>query len=286
MCVVANPIFGVFRTETVSCVIMDSASSSTTARSDVSSSIQSEELLTINDNILHEDGVSQIFQRRSVLHEDLTGGWSKKAVRRSQGHWNVFLVSPDNKIIRNQSDLKLYVAKSGAILDSNIINFSLPHKTSLMESAISEISSDDGSVRSKRTVKTPSKFSDFKASKGSIFAKREEETSPTKSSPPTPAKITPTSRSLSSNTSRRSVEDHVCLECNKMFSKKSHLDEHLLIHAGTKPFACSTCGWTFRRQDKLKKHLADCTGVNKDRGTHQVSQIISFEKFSSEIIFS
>ena len=39
------------------------------------------------------------------------------------------MITPDKKILRNPSDLKLYIAKSGAVVDSNIVNFALPKKT-------------------------------------------------------------------------------------------------------------------------------------------------------------
>ena len=49
---------------------------------------------------------------------------------KSKGKWEMFLITPDKKILRNPSDLKLYIAKSGAVVDSNIVNFALPKKTS------------------------------------------------------------------------------------------------------------------------------------------------------------
>ncbi len=63
------------------------------------------------------------------VHERLPNGWMKKAVQRQDGKWDVFLITPDQKMLKSPSDLKLYIAKSGAVIDSNIINFSLPKKT-------------------------------------------------------------------------------------------------------------------------------------------------------------
>ena len=94
------------------------------------SSINSEEILTevSNSNI------------RSVVHEKLSNGWAKKAVRRRKGSlagkWDVYLLTPDRKILRSQNDLKIYIAKSGSVVDSNVINFTLPQKTVLVSSIL------------------------------------------------------------------------------------------------------------------------------------------------------
>ena len=45
------------------------------------------------------------------------------------GKWEMSLITPDQKILRNPKDLKLYIAKSGAVVDSNIVNFALPKET-------------------------------------------------------------------------------------------------------------------------------------------------------------
>ena len=42
------------------------------------------------------------------------------------------MITPDQKILKKPSDLKLYIAKSGAIVDSNIVNFSMPKRTAKM----------------------------------------------------------------------------------------------------------------------------------------------------------
>ena len=100
-------------------------------KSDTSSSLNSEEILKLDekDNLRPK---SSSFSRRTVVHEWLTNGWSKKALRRSHGKWVVYLLSPDTKILKNKNDLNIYIAKNAAIVDSNIINFSLPKKTGLV----------------------------------------------------------------------------------------------------------------------------------------------------------
>ncbi|KAJ9594191.1 hypothetical protein L9F63_014351 [Diploptera punctata] len=51
-----------------------------------------------------------------------------------------------------------------------------------------------------------------------------------------------------------------CLECNKTFSQKGYVKEHLKIHTGEKPFACSVCGRCFRNNYMLKVHFRLHTG--------------------------
>ena len=40
------------------------------------------------------------------------------------------------KILKNKNDLNIYIAKNAAIVDSNVINFSLPKKTALVSSSL------------------------------------------------------------------------------------------------------------------------------------------------------
>ena len=72
-----------------------------------------------------------------VVIERLPNGWRKKAVKRlsgvAKGRWDRCLITPDQKILRNPIDLKLYVAKSGAVVDSNLVNFSLPKRTAKVD---------------------------------------------------------------------------------------------------------------------------------------------------------
>ena len=51
----------------------------------------------------------------------------------------MFLITPDNKILRSQTELKLYIAKSGAVIDSNIVNFALPKKTAKVDKTIGKL---------------------------------------------------------------------------------------------------------------------------------------------------
>lgn len=46
-----------------------------------------------------------------------------------------------------------------------------------------------------------------------------------------------------------------CSVCNMSFSKKDNLTRHNLIHTGEKPHTCFICGKTYARKDKYQEHL-------------------------------
>ena len=47
------------------------------------------------------------------------------------------MITPDQKILKTPSDLKLYIAKSGSVVDSNLVNFSLPKRTAKVDKMLS-----------------------------------------------------------------------------------------------------------------------------------------------------
>ena len=79
-------------------------------------------------------------QDNHVVHERLPNGWTKKAVKtltgEQKGRWAVFLITPDQRMIKTEKQLKLYIGKSGAVIDANIVNFSLPKKTAKVDKAL------------------------------------------------------------------------------------------------------------------------------------------------------
>ena len=79
-------------------------------------------------------------QDNHVVHERLPNGWTKKAVKtltgEQKGRWVVFLITPDQRMIKTEKQLKLYIGKSGAVIDANIVNFSLPKKTAKVDKAL------------------------------------------------------------------------------------------------------------------------------------------------------
>ena len=49
--------------------------------------------------------------------------------------------------------------------------------------------------------------------------------------------------------------EYKCPYCPKVMKKKVHIDEHIRIHTGEKPFECPICGKGFNKNFTRKDHM-------------------------------
>ena len=72
-------------------------------------------------------------------------------MQRRRGGWAVYLLTPELSVVRTRAELELYVARTGAVIDSNTVNFSPPQQTALMDAELAALQTDTESVPSRRS---------------------------------------------------------------------------------------------------------------------------------------
>jgi KRAB domain-containing zinc finger protein len=69
-----------------------------------------------------------------------------------------------------------------------------------------------------------------------------------------------------------------CEVCGRKFHNHAILKKHMITHSTERPFACSSCGDTFKTAEYLKSHI-DCVHLGKRRKPADESEC----KYSCEI---
>uniref|UniRef100_K1R865 C2H2-type domain-containing protein n=2 Tax=Magallana gigas TaxID=29159 RepID=K1R865_MAGGI len=64
-----------------------------------------------------------------------------------------------------------------------------------------------------------------------------------------------TAENMVEATVKKPRKEHICEYCGKEFRQKGHLNVHLLIHTGARPFKCDVCLKEFNQKQILKRHL-------------------------------
>lgn len=67
--------------------------------------------------------------------------------------------------------------------------------------------------------------------------------------------LQPSPKAINPGTFYDKERRHVCQVCRKAFFQRGHLNVHMLIHTGAKPFRCDICNRNFNQKQTLKRHM-------------------------------
>ena len=74
------------------------------------------------------------------------------------GKWDMYLITPDQQQLRSATELKVYTAKSGAVIDSNLVNFALPKKTAKVDRKFNDLKKTNTTTPTKKKTESPAKI--------------------------------------------------------------------------------------------------------------------------------